>query len=339
MRKAATVIGLGAFFLTMALLLKFYAYDKLAVVPLDQNTRQTVVDNNATFFDADTVKAASGKLTTIATVIGDKGASEALQDSTGKDVAVFNKGQTTDNNDEAPPMDALQQTFAIDRYTGKAIAYPGAKQNGKAIDYKGSQIIKFPFQTQKETYQYWDGTASKPMDMKYVGTEDIRGLKTYKFQGSLPLEKFREQEVPRGLFGLPDTHGVVADRLYQNTRTLWIEPETGVIVKLQEQQHQELRNPEAGAKPANAVTTNSIFTDATIKQNVDDYKTKAMLLKILRIWAPLGLGILGVLLILGGIAMSLVGRRNPDYDEDEQYAGLDETFETRRGRATGGQTI
>lgn len=35
MRKAAILIGIGAFCVTMALLLKFYAYDRLAVVPYD----------------------------------------------------------------------------------------------------------------------------------------------------------------------------------------------------------------------------------------------------------------------------------------------------------------
>ena len=121
MRKAAILIGIGAFCVTMALLLKFYAYDKLAVVPYDQNTRQLVVDDSATFFDADNVRPGSGKLTTTVTVIGDPDESERASEQTGRNVAVMSKGQVSDNNGEAPPMDASRQTFAIDRTTGEAV--------------------------------------------------------------------------------------------------------------------------------------------------------------------------------------------------------------------------
>lgn len=51
MRKSAIVLGFGAFFLTCGLLFKFYAYPRLAVVPLDQNTRQVVEGPDSTYLD------------------------------------------------------------------------------------------------------------------------------------------------------------------------------------------------------------------------------------------------------------------------------------------------
>lgn len=41
MRKVlpAIILAAGAFFLTMGLLFRFYAYPKLAVVPVDQNSQ------------------------------------------------------------------------------------------------------------------------------------------------------------------------------------------------------------------------------------------------------------------------------------------------------------
>lgn len=333
MRKAAIVIGLGAFFITMALLLRFYAYGQLAVVPLDQNTQQVVVDKHATFFDADNVKPGAGTLTTTARVIGDPAASKKASKASGKDIAVMTKGQTSDNNNEAPPMDAWTGTFTIDRYTGLPVHCNGCPetQDGKPVRYVG-QLIKFPFQTAKKDYQYWDTTVSAPMTMKYVDTEQIKGLTVYRFQGTVPPTKFRTQEIPRGAFGLPDIHGVVADRSYSNDRTLWIEPETGVIIKLQEKQHQELKDPEPGAKLLNALTTDSVMSDATVTKNVDDYKSKATLLKILRIWAPLLLALLGIILLLGGIAMSVLGRQDRRDDEDPSGYGYDgeETYDGQR---------
>ena len=76
MRKAAVMIGFGAFFLTLALLMRFYAYPKLAVIPSDQNTQQTVTDDHASYFDADTVKPGSGKIITKATVVAKQGDDE-----------------------------------------------------------------------------------------------------------------------------------------------------------------------------------------------------------------------------------------------------------------------
>ncbi|MDE9364538.1 DUF3068 domain-containing protein [Luteipulveratus sp. YIM 133132] len=327
MRKASVVIGLGAFFLTMALMLKFYAYDRLAVIPLDQNTRQTVVDDHATFFDADKVAPGAGKLTTVATVIGDPDASKAASKQQGRDLVVINKGQTSDNNDQAPPMDGSTDKIVVDRHTGVAVNCCGTASNGKPAQFKG-QLIKFPFQTTRRTYDYWDGTADRTMAMKYVSTETIKGLQTYKFEGVLPLEQYRTQEVPRGIFGLPDTGGVVAKRSYQNTRTLWVEPETGVIIKLQEKQHQELQIDEPGAKPVNALTTTSVFTDKTVQDNVDEYASKATLLKILRFWAPLALGALGVILLIAGVFVSIAARSRRS--QEERSTEDDPTMPMRR---------
>ena len=85
MRKSAIVLGFGAFFLTCGLLFKFYAYPRLAVVPLDQNTRQVVEGPDSTYLDVENLKITTGLLTTVATVIGDPDASKAASEETGRD--------------------------------------------------------------------------------------------------------------------------------------------------------------------------------------------------------------------------------------------------------------
>ena len=108
--------------------------------------------------------------------------------------------------------------------------------------------------------------------------------------------------VPGEVFGLPKG-SKLADRYYTNDRTVWVEPETGVMMKLQEKQHQTLE--VANAKPVDAMLTTSTMTDETIKKNVDDYNTKSSQLKILRLWAPLLLGLLGLFALLLGLLVSL----------------------------------
>lgn len=306
-RGAVTFLTLGAFLLTLGLALKFYTYDKLAVVPLDQNTRLFITDDNATFFDADNVAPGSGPIQATVTVIGDPDLAKEVSDELGVNAAVLTKGQDTDNNGEAPPMDFYEGTFAIDRFTGEALDWSGATEKGEPQTFEG-QIIKFPFNTQKKTYQYWDGTIGAPMDMEYKGTEKVEGtdgsIETYRFEGYVPETVFGTREVPRGIFGLEDTGSVEVNRTYENNRTIWVEPETGVMIKVEETQKQLLLLDEAGAKPVTAMDTVSSFTPETIQGNIDTYGSKVGALRAIRTWLPVTLGGLGVLLMLLGAVMA-----------------------------------
>lgn len=304
MRKflPAIVIGVGAFLLTLALLMRFYAVPKLAVVPLDQNSTQVVLGPNSTFLDVENLKIEKGTIKTVATVIGDPEASKEASKKTGRDLAVWDKGQYSDNNDSPPPMDGGTERIVFDRFTGEAVNCCGENADGEPIEHKG-QLVKFPFFTEKKTYDYWDGTTAKAYPAEFKGVETIEGLKVYRFEQEVPRTKTEEREVPAFLFGLPDKP-VKADRYYQNHRTFLIEPTTGVMIKLTEQQLQTLEVP--GAAPITALETTSSFDDATVKKNVDDYKSKSAQLAMIKSTGPVGSGLLGAILILAGLAWSLL---------------------------------
>ncbi|TWP37138.1 DUF3068 domain-containing protein [Leekyejoonella antrihumi] len=314
MRKTAVVIGFGAFFLTMALLLKFYAYNQLTVVPKDQNTGQTLVDPNATFFDAPTLTIMHGKITTQLVAVVDQKAS----DTQGGNARVFNVWQSTTHNNSRPPMAATTQRVALNAHTGLPVHCCDESENGKPVKYAG-YTLKFPFSTQKTTYQYWDTTIEKPMSMKYADTEKIDGLTVYKFVGDVPKTTYTKMEVPGFLFGLGKTSPAVnADRTYSVHRIIWVEPQTGAFIKVQEQQQQLLEDP--GHPSVQALSTTSTFTPATVKGNVNEYKSKASQLKILQI-LPWILGILGIILLILGIIMAGFITRGRHEARDEGYDG------------------
>ncbi len=307
MRKLlpAIVMGVGAFLLTMALLMRFYAYPKLAVVPLDQNTTSVIQDDNAKFFDADNVKPGSGQLTTTARIIGNPAESEAASEESGQDLAVWEMGQISDNNGDNMPMAGSTSTVVFDRHTGQAVNCCGESENGQEVARSG-QIVKFPFDTQKvDTYDWWDGNTGKAYPVKFEDAEEIQGLPVYRFTSEVPLTKYTEQELPSFLFDNVKAAGPVkADRYYQNKRTFWVEPVTGVVIDREEQQYQEFQVP--GSKPLTALDTTSRFTQETVDTNVNDYKSKAFLLNGVKSTFPLVLGVLGVLLLLGGLLLSLL---------------------------------
>ena len=318
----AIIMAVGAFILTMGLLFRFYAYPKLAVVPNDQNTTQIVQDPDAKFFDADNVKPGQGELTTTARIIGDPDAAEQASEESGRDVAVWNSGQVSDNNGDNIPMDGSTEVYVFDRHTGEAINCCGESKNGEEVKRDGL-LVKFPFDTQPtDEYSWWDSTVGKSFPVKYEGEEDLQGMKTYKFTQEVPETKYAQRELPGNLFGGADDSGAVnADRYYSNKRTFWVDPVTGVVLDRVEEQKQEFRY---NGKTLNALETSSRFTPETVDKNVEEYSSKSTLLNMVHTALPIVFTILGLLLLLGGLLLSLViGRRGrgepaPAYVDDRE---------------------
>ncbi|HWC21932.1 MAG TPA: DUF3068 domain-containing protein [Flexivirga sp.] len=323
MRKSAIVIGFGAFFVTMALLLKFYAFDKLAVIPIDQNTKQVAVDKNAYLFDAGTLKFQHTTLTTTIGAVAQKDESKKF----GHNAVIFSKWQYSKIPETKVAQQGFTEKFAVDRHTGKVVKWSGDSENEKAVEHKG-YTVKFPFGAKKTTYPYWDGPTEKTMNMKYAGTDKIDGLEVYRYEGTVPRQSMTNEptmDSPGFLFGgAKSSPGVHAKFSYSNDRIIWVEPQTGAFIKVSEGQKQWLTNPKNN-KSVQVLRTTSVFDDATVKSNVDEYKGKASQLKALKI-APWALGILGILLLIGGALMAvLMGRRNNDADYDDDYEYDDDT--------------
>lgn len=317
MRKSAILIGFGAFFLAFALLLQFYAYDKLTLIPGDTNALQELNDPSAKFFDAATLTMKQGLVTTKQTVIVDKKATRAQ----GGDALVLQINQSTDNDGQPPPLDGFASHFAIDRHTGKPLNccndYMSRSENGKLVttpvQHQGF-TVKFPLDAGKKSYPYWDNTLRKTVMMKYAGTESIRGLSVNKYTVVVPDTKYLQQKLPGFLFGgAKSSPAVTADRSYANERTIWVEPRTGAYIKVVEHQVITLTDPASGKK-VTGIDTRQTMTDKTIKENVDNYKGQSTMLQILKP-LPWILGLLGlILLIAGGALIVLEGRKSNRHD-------------------------
>lgn len=315
----AIIMFVGAFILTMGLLFRFYAYPQLAVVPTDQNTTQIVQDPEAEFFDADNLEPGKGELTTTARIIGDPEASEAASEESGKDIAVWNSGQVSDNNDDNWPMDATTEVLVFDRHTGLAVNCCGESKGGEEVKRDGL-LVKFPFDAKKvDTYKWWDSTVGKSFPVKYEGEEDLQGMTAYKYTMEVPTTKYSSRELPGSLFGgSPTSDAVDADRYYSNKRTFWVDPVTGVVLDRVEEQKQEFRHD---GKTLNALETTSSFSKETVDGNVEDYKSQSALLKMVHTTLPLIFAILGILLLLTGLVLSILIGRRSRLDEQPAYAG------------------
>src|SRR6185295_9685874 len=99
---------------------------------------------------------------------------------------------------------------------------------------------------------------------------------------------------------------VQADLYYRGINTLWVEPVTGIEVKQQQQQHQELRSLTSAAVVFDGTLA---YNGTTIAQMVDQVNANKGKLEFLSTTGPLWLGIGGAVLII--VAIVLLVRRRP----------------------------
>jgi hypothetical protein len=98
-------------------------------------------------------------------------------------------------------------------------------------------------------------------------------------------------------------------RFYSNTRTIWVEPRTGVIVKGQEDQKHTARDAD-GEDAITLVDASLVWNDETIEKQTGEAKKSLDRINMLTRTLPIGLGIAGAVLALLGLALLLTGRRS-----------------------------
>ncbi|MBE1501635.1 hypothetical protein H4696_008735 [Amycolatopsis lexingtonensis] len=337
MRRAFGLIllALGVFAAAGAVLLPTYVYPKLAKVPLDQDST-SVLEGTASKVLAVVDKGQgpvseireNAKLTAIAHVQANFAAPEMRQDT---DYAVWLLAVQVSDDADDTVVSASKRQVCFDRRTGEGYDPRGdtdppcdakssfvtelkdkADKNGEkpaeTNDYKAQPGLnfKFPFGTEQKDYQVYDDNTGAAVTARYTGTETVNGIETYKFVQDIPDTKLATKSVPGSLVGstLPTAD---AELYYRGVNTMWVEPVTGIQVKQQQQQHQELRT---GTTPPTVVFDGTLaYNGKTISQMVDQVNANKGRLEFLSTTGPLWLGIGGGVLII--VAIVLLARRRP----------------------------
>ncbi len=294
MRKSvvggAALLVLGAFLVIAALMMWFWAPPRAERVPLNVDTLTYLTGS------ADKLDPLTGEVARDVPVWVRSRTQTDASKSDG-DVVVFvsttcvnvdegaDARQCLTKDDPRLITDAID-VFAADRHTGMAVngeKYVGAD----ATEHRGL-VNKFPFDTEKKDYQYWDSLLGTTVTASYDSTVRLQGLKTYKFVVSVPQT---EAEVADGV-----------DGTYAAEKEMWVEPRTGSIVD--QSQHEVRKLPDGGT----ILDMSLKFTDATVKSGVADGKSNIKTLDLLRGWVPITGGIVGLASLLLG-AFLLLGRQ------------------------------
>jgi hypothetical protein len=293
-RAGYALVFLGLFLLFFALLVRFYAYPRLQKAPLDQYSKP-VAEGTGTYFNRAQLKEVQGaQLQNIRVVRGDVVAGSS-------DTAVWDSfNSTTDLSDDGV-ISAGQERAAFDRVNAMPKQCCGENPPHEGL------IFKFPFNTKKQSYPFWDFTAKKQFPAQFIGEEKLLGLTVYKFDQQISDVQTDSIEISGEMAGEPDQQTVTAFVVYDNHKTLWVEPRTGQIVKASQDVDQVLQTP-AGKQVLTVVDATLTYNNDTVEDFVSDAKRNVSQLRMLGVTLPLVGAILGVLLLIGGL---VVGARPP----------------------------
>ncbi|RZS44774.1 DUF3068 family protein [Herbihabitans rhizosphaerae] len=307
------LLGLGVFGVALGLLLLLYAYPGLAKIPLDQQSTSKAEAKGATALAVTDGKAEilrGVNLTATRKVEGNLTVADAKPDG---DVAVWQEGVRV-TTPEGKVVSATLRQECLDRQTNEAAsscsdrwieAEQGKREKGFRQD---GQNFKFPFFTEQRSYGMFDMSLRRAVEARYDGEDTVKDLDVYRFVQDVAPTKIADQKVPGALVGRSEST-VDTERYYSVKRTLWIEPVSGMIVKAEETNRQELRLP--GQSTGTVVSdANFLYTDATI----DDFVKQASENRSkLRLVASIGPAVLisvgGVLILVGAVLVFLYGRR------------------------------
>jgi Porin PorA len=295
------LIGVGAFFLTLSPLVRFYAANQLIALPTDTYQTTKLQAENATYFDAGNLKLRQG-VTVVATntVRGD------VRNSTDK-VAVWDTFTSVSDATTGTPIDYRQARQAYDRRTSQLVQCCGAAVgNDTNVKQSGLGTVWPVANVQKKTYQYFDVGTRQTLPMNFDGEDRVQGLKAYRYVMHVPDTKIADvEDVPGSILGLGKNSGNVdADRYLGNTKTVWIDPRTGAVVNQQENIRSTLHTKD-GVERLTVAAFNLKMTDADQKKLVKLSDDNAGMITILKTIVPIATLLLGAVLLVAGIFVTL----------------------------------
>jgi hypothetical protein len=258
-------MGLGAALLIAALLLSTYTKGKIAKIPLDLDA-SLVSDGTGTAFD--TASLNSDKFVINRNVPLALQQQVSVESPSNADVVTLQVGSTlrrTDKQQDTGLLLAMVDTVTLNRKTAMAVSSEsnpgGAVQKPRTIEDQNPPTnialphdglaYRFPFETEKKTYPFFDPIAQKAFDANYDGEEDVNGLTTYRFTQNVGYDAdgklvepvkyaslFAHDEDAQvtaraSLWGLPGNpdEPITMTRYYAAQRTFWVDPVSGTIVR------------------------------------------------------------------------------------------------------------
>ncbi|MDF5751056.1 DUF3068 domain-containing protein [Spongiactinospora sp. TRM90649] len=300
------LIGMGAFLLVLAPLIRFWAAPRLIAAPADYYLVTRLEAPGGQYFSVPEEGVVKGDLKITITTRGDVG-------NAAGDRVVWDEFMSVDDvTNETAGISYIQRRSAFDKYSGIGVNCCGTSVDREPVEISG-QVYKFPFDVEKKTYPVFNATARKAFDAEFAGEDVVDGLTVYRFEQRVPATKIRSLSMPAGLLDLPGDNGdtdeeVDVDRYYEGTNTYWIEPVSGSQVKQEQQRHDVLRTRD-GVDRSVAFSVDAKMTGETVRALADNARAARGRIATLRTNVPLSLTAAGAAVFVTGLVVALRRRR------------------------------
>lgn len=348
-------MGLGAALLIAALLLSTYTQGKIAKIPLTIDTT-LVSDGTGTAFDPASLLGERFVVNEDIPVVMQQQMS--VESPSNADVVTLQVGTSLRRSDQQQDnglLLAMVDTVTLNRQTAEAVSSEtnpgGSVQKPRAIEDENPPTsialpheglaYRFPFDTEKKTYPYFDPIAQKAFDANYSGEEDVNGLTAYKFTQNIGFDADGKLVEPvkyaslydddadaqvtarAALWGLPGDpeEPITMTRYYAAQRTFWVDPVSGTIVKETDRAYhyyaREALKPEVTFVDY-TVTTNEESVESQVSAAQDERDRVSLWGRIL----PITFTALGLVALVGGALLGSFSLRAESLLIDP---GLDDT--------------
>ncbi|MGY4710685.1 DUF3068 domain-containing protein [Mycolicibacterium sp. CBM1] len=359
------VIGLGAALLIAALLLSTYTSSKIKKIPLS--------------IDETLVSDGTGSALDPASLLGERFIVDknvplvsqqqvTVESPANADVVTLQVGTSVRRSDKQQDnglLLAMVDTVTLNRSTAMAVSddtHPGGSvqkprtiEDDKpptniALPHEGLSY-RFPFNTEKKTYPFFDPIAQKAYDANYDGEDDVNGLTTYRFTQNVGYDadgklvdpiKYAslydsnedgEVTARAALWGLPGPpeEPVTMTRYYAAQRTFWVDPVTGTIVKTQE--HANHYYARDAVRPEMELADYKVTSsEETIESQVASARDERDRIGLWSRVLPISFTAAGLVALVGGVLLGTFSIRaeaaliDPGLDTvDHGFFGKDET--------------
>jgi Porin PorA len=206
-----------------------------------------------------------------------------------------------------------QSRLAFDRNTAVLTNCCGAAIGTDThVTFAGLGVM-FPINSQKRTYNVFDTTLLKAVPAQYVGQATVDGLTANKYVETVAPTQVGTKSVPGSLVGSKASQ-VSLGEFYQTTTAYYVDPVTGTIVSLDQNQHVGLRD-STGTEKLALFNGDLIMTPASQQSQVNVAKSGDTESSAVKTIVPLTAGLLGVVLLVFGIVLVLMSR-----NDEEEYA-------------------
>jgi hypothetical protein len=290
----------------MGLLLRLYAYPRLALAPLDPKAVTVARGTGITvFYPGDLKQRTDVTLTATRRIQGKLDSPDVKING---NVALWAMGLVTED-DNGTVVDAVEQWVCVNRRTAEAVQPCTGQRIGEDTSRTAQGLeYKFPFNTQKRDYPFFDVTTKTAPLMRFRAETNVDGLPVYQFVQTIQPTKIEDVQVPGNLVGGDATESVTAGRFYQTERTVWVEPYTGSIVKGQEKVRQFLRGPD-GRDGTVLLDGTLTFTPETTASLVAKAKNDRSQVRLVFDTGPQVLIALGLVLAIAGLVLLILSSR------------------------------